>query len=653
MNADGILEIVRDVFGRGYRTEVSNGWVKMPCPLSTWTHQTGRDSNPSAGVSINDTGTSVFSCLAGYTKVITRSGLKTIASLAGTESELLMPDGSWRTVPVREFGAQALQCITLTRNGRTKQVYATAEHRWFVRSSYGNYAERVTSELRKGMRLQSAKPEKRGDWVLDPRGVLHGLVFGDGTRATHSPTHGRLCLFGECRSLALELGRIHRLNVTIGLETENGTPYNAVSGQIGHMKNLPAVDDQAYLLGFLSGLIAADGCVDERGNVSIASASLKLISKVQDIAISLGLAVFGISGQERRGLGRETSNIYTLRFVASTLDSQLFILPTQRARFDGRDTAYERLGWTIQSVEDTRRVETVYCAEVPGYHAFVLDGNIVTGNCFTCGNKAPLQGLLRKYSNYTGDDLEDLIRELEDESYLGVRELPTWDQARDKNLVPDLVTLDQAVYLDLYDSAEGHPYLEQRGISDETARLLQLMVDPADPADGEERILFPVFGLDGRLHGLSGRATSKTARLKVRDYHGLSKARCLLGAHLFAESRPYMLVVEGLFDYANAWQCGYPAVAVMHSTFTEFQAQIAREIGLPSYLFFDNDQAGDKGVQAAGNALSLYQPTMKVRYPQTWVEDPTDAVNGGHWLKDPGELLPEEFEEMIRDARLY
>ena len=653
MNADALREIVRDVFGRNFRTEESNGWLKMRCPLSVWTHSTGQDNNPSAGLSIHPTDTSIFNCLAGYTKVITRYGLKTIASLAGSEHELLMPDGSWRIAPIRAFGVQPLKCITLSRNGRTKTLYATAGHRWFVRSSYGNYAERLTSQLRKGMRMQSAKPSKRADWTVDQRGVLHGLVFGDGTRATYAPSHGRICLFGECRNLAVELGRAHGLNVTIGLETGNGTPYNAVSGQIGYMKELPTTDDPSYLLGFLSGLIAADGCVDEHGNVSVANANLKLISKVQDIAISLGLSVFGVSSQSRVGLGREASCIYTLRFVPSTLDSCMLLLPTQRARFSARNAKYERLGWTVQSVEDTSRVETVYCAEVPDHHAFVLDGNLVTGNCFTCGNKAPIHGLLRKYANFTGEDLDDLIEELEDEAYLGAREMPSWEEVEAARMDEPLLVLDKAIFMDLYEPAAGHPYLRERGISDKTANKLQLMVDPRDPADGEERILFPVFGLDGDLHGFTGRATNPGARLKVRDYHGLAKAKCVLGAHLLRSTKPRRaLVVEGLFDYANAWEQGQAAAAVMHSSMTDPQAAIFRELGLPTYLFYDNDAAGQKGVVMAGVALSRHQATMRVRYPEVWVENPAEE-GGGHWLKDPGELLAEEFEEMIRDARLY
>lgn len=289
----------------------------------------------------------------------------------------------------------------------------------------------------------------------------------------------------------------------------------------------------------------------------------------------------------------------------------------------------------------------------PSAGVSIQPNGISVFNCMTCGNKAPFHGMLRKYANYTGEDLDDIIQEMEESAYLGARSLPTWEEARNKSGLQELPILDKAIYLDLYDSAAGHPYLLERFISDATARRLQLMVDPADPADGEERILFPVFSITGELHGFSGRATSDTARLKVRDYHGLPKAQCVLGAHLIAREKPNkILVSEGLFDYANGQECGQPIVAVMHSTFTEAQANILRELGLPTYDFYDNDEAGRKGGILLGEALARYQPVMKTRYPEVWVPDDV-SPEGGHWLKDPGEMLPEEFEEMLRDYRLY
>ena len=37
--------------------------------------------------------------------------------------------------------------------------------------------------------------------------------------------------------------------------------------------------------------------------------------------------------------------------------------------------------WSVVSVEESDRIENVYCAEVDYYESFVLDGNILTHNC--------------------------------------------------------------------------------------------------------------------------------------------------------------------------------------------------------------------------------------------------------------------------------
>ncbi len=74
-------------------------------------------------------------------------------------------------------------------------------------------------------------------------------------------------------------------------------------------------------------------------------------------------------------------------------------------------------------------------------------------------------------------------------------------------------------------------------------------------------------------------------------------------------------------------------------------------LGLPVYVFSDNDEAGAKMVSAAGKMISKHAPVLKVRWPERWIED--DSDEGGHWLKDPGELMPDEWERMVQDARLY
>lgn len=299
--------------------------------------------------------------------------------------------------------------------------------------------------------------------------------------------------------------------------------------------------------------------------------------------------------------------------------------------------------WTHEKGKDTRESAGIS----------IQPNGVSVFNCFTCHNKMPIHGMLRKWAGYTGEDLGDLLDELEDSAYLGARSVPSWDETREAG-VEDDPPLDKAIYLDLYDSAAGHWYLRERGITDETAERLQLMLDPCDPADGEERILFPIFDSEGGLRGLSGRATEaeKKARLKVRDYFGLKKARNVLGAHLIASEKvDKIVVVEGLFDYANAWNHGIPAVAVMHSTMTDRQAEIIRDFSLPTYLFYDDDGAGADGVKKATALLVDYVPVHDVTYPEVWIENDAEEA-GGHWLKDPGEMVAEEFAEMIEGAEL-
>jgi hypothetical protein len=271
-------------------------------------------------------------------------------------------------------------------------------------------------------------------------------------------------------------------------------------------------------------------------------------------------------------------------------------------------------------------------------------------NCFTCGVKKPFHEAIRDYAEFTGEDLDDLIEELEEGEFLGPRELPDWDRRRQDNIAELLVPLDEATTLDLYDTAAGHPYLKKRGISQKTVELLDLRFDPCDPIDGSPRILFPIRGADGLLYGFSGRDVSGKARLKVRDYPGLQKAHNILGANLIARDKPdKIIVVEGLFDVASVYEQGYYAAGVMHSTLTKFQAEILNDFEGAKYLFYDDDKAGDKGAATAGPLLREYAPTFDIAYPEIWIEDP-DEEGGGHLVKDPGELLADEIQEMIDHA---
>lgn len=655
MNRESIKDVLRDVFGDITMQDIGS-WVSIQCPLAPWTHARGADGRPSAGVSVQDNDTSMFNCFSAETRYLTRFGVRTFSDTAGTYQEVLSPNGEWVMARIRAFGNDSIVKVTLSRNGVRKVIRTTGSHRWFRIGEGGSTAsEKTTMQLQKGDRLVHSYPRKRTQWGVDLSGFLHGLIYGDGT-AHENGRHGRVSLFGEKMKLA-DLFVGSNVNISPVAATEHAPEHVDLSGPFAEMKQLPSLaNTEPYLLGFVAGYLASDGHVDKKGLPSISSSNRFALQTMRDICTYIGIGTFPIGYQEREGYRDEATPIYRVNFVRSTIDPQLFLRNDQRRRFVEADAPkYERLRWSVVSVEPTTEREKVYCAEVPVHHAFTLEDNILTGNCFTCHNPKPFHEMLRDYAGYTGDNLDDLIEELEEEAYLGPRHIPDWETLKGKNQEELLMPLNEGIYMDLYDSAVGHPYVIERGISDETAAKLELLFDPRDPADKEPRILFPVRGYDGLLYGFSGRATRKQALLKVRDYHGLKKSMNVLGAHLVARDNPKrILAVEGLFDYANSHQCGEHGCAVMHSTMTDAQAEIFRMMGKPTYLFFDNpeiDNAGAEAVEIAGKKLYNYVPTMRVRYPKIKIED--DSAQGWHWLKDPGELIPEDVEEMIADSRIY
>lgn len=267
-------------------------------------------------------------------------------------------------------------------------------------------------------------------------------------------------------------------------------------------------------------------------------------------------------------------------------------------------------------------------------------------NCFTCHQKGKLSWLLGQLERYTGEDWGDMADALDRGEFYGGA-IPGWGDVTEEDILPE--PLDPETSIDLYDSAAGHPYLKRRGITKSAARTLGLLLDPGD-GGGEERILFPVYGYDKKLYGFSGRATNPEAKLRVKDYFGLPKRLLLLGAHLIQPDDEYVILVEGLFDYAKLVTYGYPAMAFMSSTLTPMQADIVIDIGKPVYFIHDNDGPGEDARDRARELLWRHVPVMKVRYPQ----EPTIETSGGDLRppKDPAELTHEQVEEMLDEARL-
>lgn len=353
--------------------------------------------------------------------------------------------GRWVPAEIREFGTQPLLAVTVQRNRQTKVIYATPEHRWLVKSnrrrqerpqpqrsrkgmprgttfdscvrghewtpentrvkedgtrdckacaqlaqpvggvSRATDVDVLTKDLRPGMRLSSLRHPGLASLGLemDHAGVRHGVVFGDGSAAKGGKS-ATLSLWGEKDKQLVDFFPEQRFKAVV---TPNGVPgLHTSNGLRSWMKLLPDSEvSDSYLYGWLAGYFAADGSVDATGQATLSSANYDNLVAVRDLALRLGIHTYSIRSRMRKGYGQEPSPIFTLSFVGSTLTEEFFLIESHRDRYRFRDDRYERLGWTVVSVEETDRVEPVYCAVVPGTHTFALADNIWVGNCGSGG----------------------------------------------------------------------------------------------------------------------------------------------------------------------------------------------------------------------------------------------------------------------------
>lgn len=341
-------------------------------------------------------GTQIQHCFAGEERLLTREGVKTFADTAGTTQMVLtaMPavggsgrraDGHWVEAEVRSFGEQRLWAVRMRRNKIERTVYTTDGHRWLVRNGPKRALNIIrTEDLIEGHRLGTLLPRCLiGATTPSPFGIAHGVVFGDGTRSDRR--HGSwINLWGDKDAQLLRYFGACR---TSPVKTDEGVEGVQVLDLPSTFRDLPSRDESvSYLYGWLAGYFAADGHVSKQGQAVLDSASLDHLQFVQALAVDLGISTYGISERERVGYGDEPSTIYRMQFVNSSLRPNFFLIDEHRERYEARGDAAERLGWTVVGVEETDRVEEVYCAVVPETQSFALEGNLWTMNCCFCGS---------------------------------------------------------------------------------------------------------------------------------------------------------------------------------------------------------------------------------------------------------------------------
>ncbi|WP_338442379.1 LAGLIDADG family homing endonuclease [Synechococcus elongatus IITB4] len=338
-----------------------------------------------------------YNCFQGDTLVTTKEfGAQPISTLSDRQVSVLTVDGEWSPVVFKSYGVQPLVELTLRRSsnrgggGLLKRILVTPEHRWILEG--GQSA--LTSELKSGDRLPFVlAPKPLGEGSTYRAGVQHGLIYGDGSiRGTNhhaDRTNFKIRLCGEKRELLPYFdGR-----KTIYCPSYNGDPLVFVDAvdfldfvEDGNLKLLPYTNNNEYLLGFLRGLMAADGSVCLKNGSSpttLITGSRGTCEWVETIAPSLGFEVNQIRCMHPAGsvnnFGVRKNDLCSLTFCGESISDADLLRGSHKANFALK--AETKFYWKVLNVEPLEESEEVFCCEEPQTHSFVLAGGILTGNC--------------------------------------------------------------------------------------------------------------------------------------------------------------------------------------------------------------------------------------------------------------------------------
>ncbi len=328
-------------------------------------------------------------CLAGETQVVTPDGDRSIKDLVG-EATLLVPTkngrffsekGKWQKANVLSFGEQELMKINLGRGRSTKEVYATAEHRWVISGEIGF---RKTIDLKDGDQLAScmmpALTCSGSPVVPSPFGIAQGFVFGDGSRDLKGNRPASVTIYGEKDKAMLPYFAASRTKKI----TANGKPAIRIPDLPRSWKDLPSTNEsRSFLFGWLAGYFAADGTVPKNGKQAVIySSEVKNCQFVRAVCYHLGVRASPIVKKSRVGFG-VMRDLYSVSILVNDLPDSFWVINHHRERVTQAPSreAGLRGNWSVRSVEVTTRKETVYCAVVPGVERFTLADNLLTGNC--------------------------------------------------------------------------------------------------------------------------------------------------------------------------------------------------------------------------------------------------------------------------------
>jgi len=133
------------------------------------------------------------------------------------------------------------------------------------------------------------------------------------------------------------------------------------------------------------------------------------------------------------------------------------------------------------------------------------------------------------------------------------------------------------------------------------------------------RIMFPLYDINGRVVGFSGRiyGNSKLNKyVNTKETAIFKKGQCLYNYHIAKEAvrkAGYVIVMEGFMDVIRASLIGFTnCVALMGTALTNDQLLLLKKLSLNIILCFDGDNAGEHATMSVGKQLESIGINPKV-----------------------------------------
>jgi NAD-dependent dihydropyrimidine dehydrogenase PreA subunit len=325
-------------------------------------------------------------CFAPTEQLITAHGLRTFAELEDRSCRVLT-DAGFRPAVVKRFRRRPLVKIELApafeerdryggsrlttwnRSRFRRTVWATPTHGWVLADG------QTTSSLATGQFVPAVRSTPKRDGETYRLGVLHGLVYGDGSWnrvEVRSEEHLHYVqLYGERVARYRDL--FDQVNFSPSLAVHPGYVGTGVVRSCVNLKRLlPETADAEYIAGFVDAWLAADGDPVKAGSWRLRSTDHEALAWLERSAPLAGFVTVG-SGEE--------SSLETNHGVRSRPIRWLYL-------------ATRECYWRVTNIEHHQAdAADTFCAVVPGKHEFALAGGITTRNCGACEPECPVEAI--------------------------------------------------------------------------------------------------------------------------------------------------------------------------------------------------------------------------------------------------------------------